>query len=233
MKKLIFVFLMVCVVLSLAFASPLQAFASQTGNTVLVMQGRENAERSEIEIDVTVEENTGVCGMLLSLVYDTSVFTLTDIEYGTAFSSLTPIHTNTDTKEGFAIYPFKITYLGEYNDTSTGKMMTLHFSVKDGAEDGSYVINLTHERNKDVTYLNGNEIATKNLLINGAKITLEENKITNIENVSNGNEQNGTSDNYDGLWFPLVIGGAVLVGSCSMFVAIIIKRKKSKKWRKL
>ena len=110
--------------LAAVFASPLQIFAAE-GNTVLVMKGREDYDTQEIEIDVTVEENAGVCGMLLSLDYDTSVFTLIDLEYGTAFSSLAPIHTNTQTDEGYGIYPFKITYLGEENDTSTGKMMTL------------------------------------------------------------------------------------------------------------
>ena len=233
MKKLRLFFLMLGVMLTMVFASPAQILAAEKGNTVFVMKGKENAETHEIEIDVIVEENTGVCGMLLSLQYDTSVFTLTGLEYGAALSSLSPIHTNTETDEGYAIYPFKITYLGEENDTSIGKMMTLRFSVKDGAPDGSYTITLKHERDKDVTYLENGEIHTKNLLIDGARITLSGNKITNIDTIDSSNEQNDLENTSDELWLPVVVGGLVLVSGCSLFASLIIKRNKLKKWKKI
>lgn len=233
MKKLILFFLMLGVMLTTVFASPVQILAAEKGNTVLVMKGRENAETHEIEIDVVVEENTGVCGMLLSLQYDTSVFALTGLEYGSAFSSLSPIHTNTETDEGYGIYPFKITYLGEENDISTGKMMTLRFCVKDDAPDGSYTITLKHERDKDVTYLENTEIHTKNLLIDSARITLSGNKITNIYTIDSSNEQNALVNNSYELWLPIVTGGLVLISGCSLLVSLIIKRNKLKKWKKI
>ena len=232
MKKLISILLMLGAMLTMAFASPTYILAAEEGNTVLVMKGRENTETQEIEIDVTVEENTGVCGMLLTLVYDTSVFTLTGLEYGTAFSSLSPIHTNTETDEGYGIYPFKITYLGEENDTSIGKMMTLRFSVKDNVPDGSYTITLKHDRDKDVTYLKNNEILTKNLLIDGARVTLSENKITNIDSVSN-NERSEFLNDFDGFWLPVVIGSLVLISGLLLLISMLIKRKKFKKWKKI
>ena len=232
MKKLISILLMLGVMLTIAFASPTYTLAAENGNTVLVMKGRENTQTKEIEIDVMVEENTGVCGMLLTLVYDTSVFTLTGLEYGTAFSSLSPIHTNTETEDGYGIYPFKITYLGENNDTSTGKMMTLHFSVKENAPDGSYTITLQHDRDKDVTYLKNNEILTKNLLIDGAEVTLSGSKITNIDSVSNSDKKDFLND-FDGFWLPVVIGSLVLISGLSLLISMLIKRKKSKKWKKL
>ena len=231
MKKGISIFLMLSLLLAAVFASPIQILAAEEGNTVLVMKGKENAETQEIEIDVMVEENAGVCGMLLSLVYDTSVFTLTGLEYGTACSSLVPIHTNTETEQGYGIYPFKITYLGEQNDTTTGKMMTLRFRVKDGAPDGSYTISLQHERDKDVTYLKDREIRTKNLLIDAAKITISGNKITDIDTVPN-DRQDGNG-NTNGLWLPIAIGGAVLVSGCFLLVSMLIKRNKSKKWKRI
>ena len=150
MKRILSCFLMLIMMLTMVFASPLQILAAEEGNTVLIMKGKENVETQEIEIDVMVEENTGVCGMLLSLEYDTSVFTLVGLEYGTVFSSLYPIHTNTETEQGYGIYPFKISYQGEENDTSTGHMMTLRFRVKDNVPDGSYTIALRYERNRDV-----------------------------------------------------------------------------------
>ena len=231
MKKLILFFLMLGVMLTVVFASPLQILAAENGNTVLVMKGRENADTQEIEIDVMVEENAGVCGMLLSLQYDTSVFTLTGLEHGTAFSSLAPIHTNTETDEGYGIYPFKITYLGEQNDTSTGRMMTLRFRVKDGAPDGSYTISLKHERDKDVTYLKDREIHTKNLLIDAAKITISGNKITDIDTVPS--DQQSGNGNANELWMPITIGGMVLVCGCFLLVSMLIKRNKPKKWKKI
>lgn len=233
MKKLISILLILGTVLTMLFASPLQILAAGEENTVLIMKGRENVETHEIEIDVIVEENTGVCGMLLSLIYDTSVFTLTGLEYGDAFSSLSPIHTNTETDEGYGIYPFKITYLGEENDTSTGKMMTLRFSVKDGAPDGDYTITLDHQRDKDVTYLSENEILTKNLLIDGAKITLSDNQVANIETITHSDVKNDLVNQSDELWLPILIGSLVLISGCSLLVSLLVKRNKAKKWKKI
>ena len=230
-KKVVLIFFALCM-MTTVFASPMQILAAEE-KTVLMMKGRENVDTHEIEIDVTVEENTGVCGMLLSLVYDTSVFTLTDLEYGTAFSSLSPIHTNTETDEGYGIYPFKITYLGEENDTSVGKMMTLHFSVKDSVPDGSYTIALKHERDKDVTYLKDNEILTKNLLIDVAKITVVENKITNIETVGTDTDTSKADTDQNNVWIPVAIGGTAFVGTCAAVISALIKRKKNKKWKKI
>ena len=233
MKKTISVLLMLGMVLAIAFASPMQILAADDGKTVLVMKGRENVDTHEIEIDVIVEENSGVCGMLLSLVYDTSAFTLTDLEYGTAFSSLSPIHTNTETEQGYGIYPFKITYLGEENDTSTGKMMTLRFRVNDNVPDGSYIIALRHERDQDVTYLKDYTILTKNLLIDSAEIKLSGNEITNIDIIPDSQEQNNVSNTFDELWLPIVIGGIVLISGCFLLVALLIKNNKSRKWKRI
>ena len=56
MKKTIQVFLTLSLVLTMAFASPMQILAAEEGNTVLVMKGREQSVDHEIEIDVMVEE---------------------------------------------------------------------------------------------------------------------------------------------------------------------------------
>ena len=233
MKRILSCFLTLVLVLIAAFASPLPILAAQEGNTVLVMKGKENLETREIEIEVTVEENTGVSAMLLSLQYDTSVFTLTGLEYGTALSSLSPIHTNTETDEGYAIYPFKITYLGEENDTSTGHMMTLRFGVNENVPDGDYTITLAHERDQDVTYLKDHEILTKNLLISGAKITLSENRITNIDTIHSDNEQTDLSHQFEVLWLPILIGGLILISGSFLFLSLFVKRNHSKKWKKI
>ena len=233
MKKTILVFLTLSLVLTMAFASPMQIFAAEEGNTVLIMKGREQTVDREIEINVVVEENSGVSGMLLSLEYDTSVFTLTDLVYGTAFSSLSPIHTNTETEQGYGIYPFMISYLGDENDTSTGTMMTLHFRVKENAPDGSYHITFKYERDKDVSYLKGGKILTKNLLIDGAEITLKADKVVKIETYPDDQWQTTPDSNPITLWIFGAIGASVTVAGCTVLISVLVKHNKQKKWTKI
>lgn len=233
MKRIRGVILTLCVILILALASPLHVLAAQGNNTVLIMRGREAAQGRELEVDVIVEENAGVCGMLLSLVYDTSALTLTGLEYGTALSSLSPIHTNTDTPDGYAVYPFKLTYLGEVNDTSTGRMMTLRFRVNEDAANGVYTIALQHERDRDVTYLSDGQIHTKNLLISDATVTISEHEIVGIDVTQNTDTQLEDTGRFRVLLPVLLVGGVVLVGGGILLVSLLIKRRKRKKWTKL
>ena len=233
MKKTILVFLTLSLVLTMAFASPMQILAAEEGNTVLVMKGREQSVDHEIEIDVVVEENSGVSSMLLSLEYDTSVFTLTDLEYGTAFSSLSPIHTNPDTEKGYGIYPFMISYLGEKNDTSTGHMMTLRFRVKENAPNGSYHITFKYERDKAVSYLKDGKILTKNLLIDGAEITLKLDKVVKIETYPDDQRQAPPESKPIALWIFGAIGASVIIAGCTVLISVLVKHNKQKKWTKI
>ena len=233
MKKVILVSLMFSLTLTMVFASPMRILAAEEGNTVLVMKGREQSVENEIEIDVVVEENSGVSGMLLSLEYDTSVFTLTDLEYGTAFSSLSPIHTNTETEQGYGIYPFKISYLGDENDTSTGNMMTLRFRIKENAPDGSHHITFKYERDKDVSYLKDGKILTKNLLIDGAEITLKADKVVKIETYPDDQRQDPLDSNPIMLWILGAIGASVIIVGCTVLISVLVKHNKQKKWTKI
>ena len=233
MKKVILVSLMFSLTLTMVFASPMRILAAEEGNTVLVMKGREQSVENEIEIDVVVEENSGVSGMLLSLEYDTSVFTLTDLEYGTAFSSLSPIHTNTETEQGYGIYPFKISYLGDENDTSTGNMMTLRFRIKENAPDGSHHITFKYERDKDVSYLKDGKILTKNLLIDGAEITLKADKVVKIETYPDDQRQDPLDSNPIMLWILGAIGASVIIAGCTVLISVLVKHNKQKKWTKI
>lgn len=229
--KRIGVILTLCVILIAVLASPLQILAAQ-GNTVLLMHSKEAAGK-ELEIDVVVEENSGVSGMLLSLEYDTSALTLIGMEYGPALSSLSPLHTNTDTPDGYAVYPFKLTYLGEENDTSTGRMMTLRFRVTEDAADGVYTIALQHERDRDVTYLADGEIRTKNLLIGDAKVTISEHEIVKIEDALHTGAEESDAGGARVIWPWILVGGALAVGGGILLTILLIKRSKRKKWTKI
>ena len=230
--KRIGVILTLCVILIAVLASPLHVFAAQ-GNTVLLMHSREMAEGKELEIDVVVEENSGVSGMLLSLEYDASALSLTGLEYGPALSSLSPLHTNTDTPDGYAVYPFKLTYLGEENDTSTGRMMTLRFRVKEDAADGVYTIALQHERDRDVTYLADGEIRTKNLLIGDATVTISAHEIVKIEDALHTGAVNTDAGSARVIWPWILAGGTLAVGGGVLLTTLLIKRSKRKKWTKI
>ena len=233
MKKAILVFLMLSLALTMAFASPMRILAAEEGNTVLVMKGGEKSVGQEFEIDVAVEENSGVSGMLLSLEYDTSVFTLIDLDYGTAFSSLSPIHTNTETEQGYGIYPFMISYLGDKNDTSTGIMMTLRFQVKENAPVGSYHITFKYERDKDVSYLKDGKILTKNLLIDGAKITLSSDKSVKIETYPDDQRSSTPESKPIVIWVVGAIGVTAIGAGCAVLVPVFRKHNKQKKWTKI
>ena len=230
MKKVLCVLLSVVMLLAAAFATSPSALA-EVGNTVLVFRGEAQNER-ELSVEVTVEENGGVCAMLLSLEYDTAALTLTGLEYGTALSALDPIHTDTDTPEGYGRYPFRISYSGEANDTSLGKMMTLHFRVREDAPDGTYTVTFSHERDKDVAYLQDGAILTKNLLIDGARITLQGREVLQIETLSAANVPEGAPQ-QSRVWVPIVIGVGVAAGVGIGAFLLLKKRKKEKKWIKL
>ena len=230
MKKTMMRLLLVCMLMAAAFATSFSAHAAG-GNTVLVFCGGERSE-SEFSVDVMVEENSGVSAMLLTLSYDTAAMTLTGLDYGTAFSSLEPIHTGTDTPEGYGISPFQISYLGEENDTSTGRMMTLHFRVKDDAPDGTYTITFSYERDRDVAYLQDGMILSKNLLIDGARITLKAREVLQIETLDASGTTGEDAGAHRRLWIPIVIGGVAVGAGVGVFLWSK-KRKKEKKWIKL
>ena len=230
MKRMMCCLLSVVTLLAAVFVTSLSVGA-EVGNTVLVFRGKAQSER-ELSVEVTVEENGGVCAMLLALEYDTSAITLTGLEYGTALLALDPIHTDIQGPEGYGVYPFRISYSGEENDTSVGRMMTLHFRVKDDAPDGTYNITFSYERNKDVTYLGDGEILTKNLLIDGARVTLQEREVLQIKTFSAANASQKTTQQSK-LLIPIVIGGIVVAGVGVGVFLLLKKRKKDKKWIKL
>ena len=99
--------------------------------------------------------------------------------------------------------------------------------------DGDYTIILSHTRDQDVTYLQDNQILTKNLLIDGARISIAENRVTDIGSTLEGGEANEVPEGTIGLWLAVVIGGFVLLGGGFLLISVHIKRKQSQKWKKI
>ncbi len=224
MKKLIVILLAICCIFPIASATALTAYAAGD-NTIILFECAEKTENT-VKIDVNLRENSGLYSMLLTLKYDRNALILTDVAYGSALSSLDPLSSG-----DYSTTPYKISYMGteRENDTSIGKMMTLTFAVNGNAKDGEYLVTFGYTKDQDVTYLKDGKIQTKNLIIDGAKITLVGNEIENIQTEQN-DEVPGEPKNDAIGW---IIGGSVFgVASISVLVVLIIRKRKGK-WVKL
>lgn len=223
MKKITILLMTICCMFIGVFSPTVTAFAAAS-NTVIVFEGAKQ-EQNKVSIDVNVRENSGVYSMLLTLDYDTSALTLDGISYGEALSSLDPLSSG-----DYSVNPYKISYLGKdkSNDVSIGKMMTLTFTVNDTAKDGEYSVTFNYMKNKDVTYLSDGEIATKNLIISGAKITIKNSGVESVETADN-NEQSDNGGSIVGV----IVAASVATLSLVALIVVLILRKKKRTWTKI
>lgn len=224
MKKITILLMTICCMLIGVFSPTVTAFAAGN-NTVIVFEGAKQEEKT-VTIDVNVKENSGVYSMLLTLDYDRAALTLSNISYGEALSSLEPL-----SSENYSVNPYKISYLGKEksNDSSTGKMMTIRFIVNDTAKDGEYSVTFSYTKNKDVTYLSGSEIKTKNLVISGAKITIKNSGVESVETVESSDSQNNNGGSIVGV----VVAASVATLSLVSLIVVLILRKKKRTWTKI
>ena len=125
----------------------------------------------KVDVTVRLNKNCGINAMDLTLQYDTKVLTLTGLDEGSALKSLDLMTTNTATEKGYSVTPFKFNYLNaNQNDTSTGVMFTLHFSVKKGAS-GTTTVGLKYADGA-IKSLTKNDIVTRKFTIIPAKVSL-------------------------------------------------------------
>ena len=226
MKKILVYLLLIFVLISCCFASPSQkAFAaSMSDNAVIILSGNVNQE-NKLVIQANLTVNTGISGMTLELSYDKNAMVLSNVEIGSALSSLEPITTNTQTSEGFAITPFKFNYLGQENDFSTGNLFTLTFDLQENVKDGNYVVSLKYEKNSDVSYYDIDGIKTKNLYIDKAEVQIKNNSVEQVVSIADDSQKSKT------LIVVLIVAIPLAVGSI-VFVAIkFLKRQRN--WEKL
>lgn len=202
---------------------------AQSNNIVIVFDVV-SQDDGKIVVDVNLEENSGIAGMLLTLEYDDTAFHLENLSYGSALASLDPIHTDTNTSEGFKILPFKINYLGDRNDNSTGKLVTFSFTIKESVPDGDYLISFVYTRNKDVFCLENGKIDYKNPLIDRAKITFSGNVITQIQSESNFQPIIEKNTRYV---LPIVLGSVVAVIAIIAIIFVVKRKQNGKRWTKL
>lgn len=234
MKKLILsrsisiLILILTIITTFIFASPSKAaFAAELSDAAVIVLSPTVTE-NEITVEAVLRQNTALTGLTVEVDYDSNAMTLKNVERGTALSSLEYMTTNPD--KGYDVMPFKINWSGEKNDPSTGTILKLYFAIKEGAADGEYTIALKTSGNKSATYIEGNEIGTKNVLIDSAKIRIENNVPTAVISDESGKE-NEKKPNIAlivslSVVCPVVFAGAVVT-------VIVLKKKGKKSWKRL
>ena len=198
--------------------------ASLSDNAIITLAGETNED--DVIVKAYLQQNTAITGMTLEISYDTSAMTLTNVERGTALSSLDYMTTNVDTEEGYGIIPFKINWSGDENDKSTGLLITMHFAIKEGAVDGEYPVTLKSEK-MTVTYIDG-DLKTKSALADKVKIYIKGSSVTKIINESD--ENNDENNTPIVLIISLSVGGTIAVAAGSF---IFFKLKGKKAWTKI
>ncbi len=227
MKKYSWLILISLLIMAISVVVPSgnAAYAAEiTDAPVMVLSA--TMDGKEVTVDAVLKRNSGISGMTVEIEYDASAMTLTNVERGNALSSLEYLTTNTE--QGYSITPFRINWSGDENDTSTGTILKMYFSVKETASDGDYSITLKGIGEEPVSYLGEKQVETKRILIDGVKIRL---KGDVIEAVATGEEIKETEEKKPNI--PLIVGlsvtGGVIVLAAVACVIVFVVMKKGKK----
>ena len=223
-KILIIVFIFTAIILTapLCRTNIYTSAAELSDNAVIALSGEIDDEN--VSVDAVLIQNTGLNGLTVEISYDTNIMTLTNVTRGSGLSSLDYITTNVETEKGFGIIPFKINWSGDKNDESTGLLFNMSFSVKENVRDGKYFLTLKTERDQSATYIAGDDIATKNVLINGVQVEIIGSKPKAVEEVISQGEVNVL------LWVSLSVAAVAVI---SLIVVIILKIKGKRSWTKI
>ena len=198
--------------------------AELSDNAVIALSGEIEGEK--VSVDAVLMQNTGLNGLTVEISYNTQAMTLVNVEKGVALSSLDFMTTNVDTEKGYAVTPFIINWSGDDNDSTSGLLFKMEFSVNENVSDGKYNITLKTERNHSATYIDGGDAHTKNVLVNGVQVEIEGSKPQNIEDEIPVTEKK----NNIVLWVSL----SAAVAAIAVFVVLIILKVKGKKsWTKI
>lgn len=91
----------------------------------------------EFKVKISIANNPGIAGIVFKLAYDSSVMTLTDIEYNSAFSGVS----NFDQNPANNPVSFNFTRAADYKGVALAE---LTFAIKDNAPEGVYDLKLMH-----------------------------------------------------------------------------------------
>lgn len=224
MKRIINFFIIVLALCLISTPVSTTVFAvSLSDNAVITLSGE--ITEQEIVVKAYLRQNTGINGMTAEISYDTSAMTLKNVERGSALSSLDYMTTNVDTEKGYEITPFKINWSGDENDSSSGILVTMHFTVNETAHDGEYAVTLKTDR-ESITYIDGG-VKTKSALIDGVKIKIKGSVAETIVTETAANSNNTSTI------ILIASSSAASVAIVVFTVVLIIKLRGKKAWTKI
>ena len=124
----------------------LEVTASKVENVVTV-------NGTTVTVDITLTKNFGIMSMLLTLDYDRTCLTLTNVERGEAFPSDIFSFTNNEyLPEGYDADPFRLYWSNSSgNYYGTGVIATLTYTLDPNATVGDHLVTLTYTEKQDVT----------------------------------------------------------------------------------
>ncbi len=118
-------------------------------NTPTLNVGRAAGRAGEkVEVDISIADNPGIVSMLLSVNYDNTYLTLTEVkEHGCLPGA---VHGNNYSKR-----PYKLSWANDTaseNITANGKLVTLVFKIKEGAPEGNIPIEVSYDNKNHGIY---------------------------------------------------------------------------------
>ena len=119
------------------------AFAQNPDIPQITVESKTVHRGQTFTLDVDLSNNIGLMTLYLTLDYDSSAMTLTDIIQGDTLGQHTLSTTNVETDQGYAIKPFNIFWDNTQRDYSSGTIITFIFDSNIEASVGQYPVTLT------------------------------------------------------------------------------------------
>ena len=174
---------------------------------IILLSGKTTED--DITVDVILRGNEGISSMLLSLEYDRERLVLVGLEQGDALATLDLVTTNVEGPDGYAVYPFLFSWMGDANDKTNDTMLTLHFAPVGNAQGEAYVT-FGYTRDRDVNYIDdAGELRTCNLMVDTLHVNFAD-EATTIANEIEVDDAPAKSDNV-GLVVGLTVGVAAVM----------------------
>ena len=222
MKKIISIFIAVLLLFCITNPSGI-VFAAKLSDNIII-QLTETHTESQIDINVKLVTNSGISAMTLELAYNKNVFEYVGYEKGNALSNLDLMSTDLSNDQTL---PVKFNWFNQNlgnveNDSSTGNILQLHFTLKQDCSSGSYEIGFKYNEG-DIVYIENGNANTKSAIISKAVVNIAKNKIIETEIVED--TPNKTSP-------VLIVGivlGSIAIVALTFLLVIRIKKEKLRK----
>ena len=173
--------------LSLIILSTMTVTASHASDAAVLEVGHVSAMPGDtVTVPIALSANPGIAGLSIQIGYDSARLQVSGIEAvapGAALGRLTYVGINEHT---YSRNPFTVTWFGASNDTSTGVLLNVTFTVRTSAQSGMGAVTVSNRLNSSFNQ-NGDAVA---LTITQGGVT-----ITRDSTSGGGSQGSGTSGN--------------------------------------